>query len=127
MRFVLLLSVLFSMTFTAEAQGKLKRKYYGVYNGKINSYKLDTGGEVLDVAAVPIQIDLYSGYLNLHIGKTTSKGAYTILFEAEDYYVLDCEMDNNSIGERIIVYKKGDKISRDGLYPQPSAMLYKTD
>ena len=109
----------------AFGQGKLKRKYHGTYNGKINSYKLDTGAEVLDVGAVPIQVELGAGFLNVHIGKTTSKGNYTILFEAEEYFVLDAVMDNNSIGERIIVYKKGDKISRDGLFPQPSAVLYK--
>ena len=111
----------------AFGQAKLKRKYYGIYNGKINSYKLKTNGDVLDVAAVPIQVELYAGYLNIYIGKSTSKGNYTILFEGEDYWVLNARMDNNSIGERIIVYKKGDKISRDGLYPQPSALLFKSD
>ena len=126
-QFLLFSALLVMMTSTAFGQEKLKRKYFGVYNGKINGYKLETNGDLLDVAAVPIQIDLYAGYLNIHIGKSTSKGNYTILFEAEDYFVLDCTMDNNSIGERIIVYKKGDKISRDGLYPQPGAVLYKSD
>jgi len=34
-------------------------------------------------------------------------------------------MDGQLAGERIVVYKKGKKISRDGLYPQPNAFLYK--
>jgi hypothetical protein len=28
-------------------------------------------------------------------------------------------------GERIVVYKRGKKISREGLYPQPNAFLFK--
>lgn len=125
-RFLILISLLVLSSSVAFGQAKLKKKYHGIYNGQINSYKMDTGGEVLEVGAVPIQIDLYAGYLNVHIGKTTSKGYYTILFEAEEYYVLDAVMDNNSIGERIIVYKKGEKLSRDGLFPQPSAVLKRT-
>jgi hypothetical protein len=117
--FVLCLSFGFS-------QETLKDKYLGIYEGKINGYKMDTGGELLDVAETTIKIELEAGYLNLYIGRTVFKGYYTVLFEAQDYYVLDAIMDNQSIGERIVVYKKGKKISRDGLYPQPSALLFKS-
>ena len=60
----------------------------------------------------------------IQIGKLTTHGDFEVLFEADDYYVLDATMENQSVGERIVVYKKGKKISRDGLYPQPSALLF---
>lgn len=126
-KYLLFFGLLFLSAGVAFGQGKLKRKYHGIYNGKINAYKLETNGELLDVAAVPIQVEIGNGTLKVHIGKTTSTGNFTILFEADDYLVLVAVMDNNSIGERIVVYKRGDKILRDGLYPQPGAVLFKID
>jgi hypothetical protein len=36
---------------------------------------------------------------------------------------LDCRMDGQLAGERIVVYNRGKRISRDGLFPQPSSFL----
>jgi len=46
------------------------------------------------------------------------------MFEGKKYFLLYVKIEEKLAGERIVVYKKGKKISRDGLYPQPSAFLY---
>lgn len=108
-----------------EAQVKLKRKFYGTYEGQITAYKFDAGDKLVEVNEVPIQIEINSGYLTIKIGRLITNGTFEILFEADEYYVLDATMENQYVGERIVVYKRGRKISRDGLYPQPSTLLFK--
>lgn len=121
--FFVLALCLFAMA--SNAQIKLKRKYYGTYEGQINAYKFDAGNKLVEVNSVPIQIEINSGFLTIQIGKLITKGDFEILFEADEYYVLDAKMENQFVGERIVVYKKGKKISRDGLYPQPSTLLFR--
>jgi hypothetical protein len=127
---VRLILLLFLFTFvTTEASTQtlrksIKRKYFGTYEGQINGYKFDAGDKLVEVNPIPIQIEINSGYLTIQIGKLTTRGDFEVLFEADDYYVLDATMENQNVGERIVVYKKGKKISRDGLYPQPSTLLF---
>lgn len=124
-RQILIFLLIGFLAHSASAQIKLKRKYYGTYEGQINGYKFDAGQKLVEVNSVPIQIEINSGYLTIQIGKLTTKGNFEILFEADEYYVLDATMENQYVGERIVVYKKGKKISRDGLYPQPSTLLFR--
>jgi hypothetical protein len=107
------------------AQTRLKRKYYGTYEGQINEYPIQVDNKLIQVNSVPIRIEINAGYLSIQVGKHSTRGNYKVLFEADDYYVLDAVMQNQYIGERIVVFKKGNKISRDGLFPQPSARLFK--
>lgn len=122
---ILVVLLLCFVATSVDAQNKLKRKYYGTYEGQINAYKFDAGDILVEVDEVPIRIEINSGYLTLQIGKLTTNGTFEILFEADEYYVLDAKMENQFVGERIVVYKKGKKISRDGLYPQPSTLLFR--
>jgi hypothetical protein len=103
---------------------ELKRKYFGTYTGDISSFQLDSGKEILEVDYTGIEVTISDSTIDLSIGKNQLKGSYTVLFEAKTYYLLDCKIENQLAGERIVVYKKGKKISRDGLYPQPNAFLY---
>ena len=107
------------------AQPRLKRKYYGTYVGQINEYPIDVGKKLIQVKSVPIRIEINAGYLQIQVGKLDSKGTYKVLFEADDYYVLDAVLENQSIGERIVIFKRGGKMSRDGLFPQPNAHLHR--
>ncbi len=117
--FLILSSISFSQT-------SLKSKYFGLYEGVIDAYKMDTGDALLEVSETTISVNLQDKALEIKIGKSTFNGSYTVLFEAENYIVLEAHLTNQPINERIVVYKKGNKISRDGLYPQPSALMYKT-
>lgn len=123
-RFILTLICLFPFVFLAQKPIELKKKFFGTYSGEISSFKLDTGQDLVDVAktAINIKIDLDS--VHFTIGRNELGSTYSVLFEAAKYYVLDCKINGRMAGERIVVYKKGKKISRDGLFPQPNALLY---
>lgn len=103
----------------------LKKKFLGTYSGEVATFKLDTGEDLVDVDKSIIQVVIATDSVEIKIGRHALKGPYKVLFEAQKYYVLDCIIPGRLAGERIVVYKKGKKISRDGLYPQPSAMMEK--
>ncbi|MCT4561333.1 MAG: hypothetical protein N4A41_08155 [Crocinitomicaceae bacterium] len=124
MRALLFLFVLFVSTF-GHSQESLKSKYFGTYSGKINAYKMETAGELMTVSETPIKIEIRDQQLFMTIGKTSYKGTYKLLFETSDYFLIEAKMEGQEIAERVMVYKKGKKISRDGLYPQPNAILFK--
>jgi len=106
-------------------RSKLKKKYFGTYEGEINSFQLDSGKDLVSVDSTGVSVEIGDSTVFITIGKNLLRGKYTVLFEAKTYFLLDCRMDGQLAGERIVVYKKGKKISRDGLYPQPNAFLYK--
>ena len=103
---------------------ELKKKFFGTYGGEISSFKLDTGEDLVDVAKSEISIKIEADSIHFSIGRNELASTYSVLFEAAKYYVLDCKVNGRLAGERIVVYKKGKKISRDGLFPQPNALLY---
>ena len=124
---LLALLVLYSFSFSINAQKELKlaKKFFGDYAGVVPEYVLpSTGGEVR-VLEVPIRIKVDGEFLVMSIGKLDFKGNYKILFEANGYFLLECPIEGKPVSERIMVFKRGKKISREGLYPQPSAILYK--
>lgn len=125
-RFLFLLLFILPVLLSAQQPIELKKKFQGTYDGAIPAYQLDSGKEIVDVDLTPIQIQITDKNVFLQIGKNKLSGTYTIMFEAKTYFLLDCRIDNQLAGERIVVYKKGKKISRDGLFPQPSVQLEKT-
>jgi hypothetical protein len=123
----LLLVVSFLVCSTAWSQKpiELKKKFLGSYSGMIASFKLDTGEDLVDIEREKISLMIDVDSVKFTIGRNSLTGSYTVLFEAKKYYVLDCIIPGRLAGERVVIYKAGKKISRDGLYPQPSAMLTK--
>ena len=104
---------------------ELKNRYLGSYKGTIPSYQISTGFEVIDVSETPIYVHLMKDEITVTIGSKTSTGTYVILFKADDYYLVDATMEGQLATERILVYKRGKHISRDGMYPQPVTELDK--
>lgn len=109
---------------TAQKHIDLKKKYFGVYEGKISSFQLDSGKDLIEVDSSQIIISISEKTIDFTIGKEKLNGTYSVMFEGNKYFLLDCRIENQLAGERVVVYKKGRKISRDGLYPQPSTFLY---
>jgi hypothetical protein len=122
---LLLFFVLFPLVVFSQKQIELKKKFTGTYKGEISSFKLDTGEDLVDVSSVPITIEIQLEEVVFTIGAYVLSGNYEVLFEADKYFLLDCKIPGRLAGERVVVYKRGKKISRDGLFPQPSAMLYR--
>jgi hypothetical protein len=125
MRTALFLFLMASNFGFSQSTTSLKKKYFGSYIGEIPSYSFDAEDGQIDVAATSIKIVIKAKEINFEIGKKAYQGTYNVLFEANNYFLLDCEIPNQLATERIMVFKKGKKISRDGLYPQPMAFLKK--
>lgn len=104
----------------------LKNKYLGYYEGTIPSFKMDSGEDLITVQETPIKIVISEEKVSIEIGQNKISGSYTVLFKGDGYWVLDCRMEDQLAGERIVVFKKGKTITREGLYPQPNAMLERT-
>lgn len=123
----LLFFIFFCLTLQVQAQKEiiLKSKFYGTYQGWVSAYEMDAGNDIIHVDSAQITVQISKEKMELQIGQKKQNGKYTVLFEAEKYFVLDCVMENQMAHERIVVFKKGKVISRDGLYPQPSSYLRK--
>jgi hypothetical protein len=113
----------FSFSAVAQKPITLKKKFYGSYEGEIPAYTLDVGTDNVNVDAVAIKIKLAGDSVHITVGQNALHGVYHVLFEGKNYFVLDCRMDGQLAGERIVVYNRGKRISRDGLFPQPSSFL----
>ena len=86
---------------------------------------MDSGSEVLEVSSVVIYVMLTEDQIAVTIGNNKLSGTYTVMFEAQTYFLVDATMDGQLATERILVYKRGKRISRDGMYPQPVTELEK--
>lgn len=104
---------------------EIKRKFLGAYQGTISTYKVDTGSELIDVEETIIFINLTNDHIIIEIGNNKISGFYTVLFEGEDYYVLNARLEGQLQSERIIVHQKGKTLTREGIHPQPNAVLEK--
>lgn len=106
------------------AQVKLKKKYFGLYEGEIGAYTIDSGTDLLMIQKSVIEIQFNKeGTLTQKIGEFSVSGTWKLFFEADNYYLFDVQIANQVMTERILLYKKGKKMSREGITPQPSAIL----
>lgn len=125
----LLLLPLF-LSFIALSYGQkeltLKRKYFGNYSGQIPAYKVSFGYEAIHVDSTSIQVKIDADSLFVTVGGRTLAGTYKVMFEADKYYLLDATMESQLASERIMIYKRGKSIARDGLFPQPVTELKRT-
>ena len=121
----LLAFVFILFIFSVSAQSKLKKKYFGKYVGEIGSYTIDSGTDLLQIQKSSIEIEFKAdGTLTQKIGELTKEGSWKLFFEADDYFVFDVTFSDQAMSDRILLYKKGKKISREGITPQPSSILF---
>jgi len=120
--FVLLLLPVFTF---CQRKSDLKRKYFGAYEGVIPGYRMESSEDMMFVSGASIRIEIEKSKLHIRIGQYLTSGTYEVLFIAKKYYLLDVKIDGQLATERIMVYKRGKKLSRDGMYPQPIAELSK--
>lgn len=126
MRVVLItLSLLCTFWMSAQKDVTLKKKYFGTYKGMIPSYEYDTGTDIATVLACSIELKLNKETIELLIGNQSLNGTYKVMFEAKKYFLLDAIMDGQLATERVMVYKTGRTLIRDGMYPQPVTELKK--
>ncbi len=124
-RIALVILFLVPLLSFGQKEVKLKKKYFGKYVGEVPAYKMDTGSGVVDVSSSVIYVLLGKGVIAVTIGNNKLTGTFKVLFEAKTYYLLDAKMKGQIAAERIMVYKRGRRISRDGMFPQPVSDLKK--
>lgn len=126
MRHLLIIGLLLlSVQSLAQKEIVLKKKFLGAYKGTIPAYMMDTGEQILEVSSTNIFVNITDADITISIGNNSLHGSYVVMFEAKDYFLLDVKIDNQLANERILVYKQGKRISRDGMFPQPIAELSK--
>ncbi len=116
-------AILFVSLSWSQKEISLKRKYFGKYKGIVSSYTYKEANKLIEVSETTIYVDLFKEEIRIKIGANEMKGSFVVMFEANDYYLVDAKMEGSIVTERIIVYKKGKRIGRDGIYPQPVSEL----
>lgn len=125
MKWIIVLVLILPFALSAQKEIKLKRKYLGKYEGTVPAYSMGSAMEIVDVDETTITVTIGKEFIYTTIGERKLQGTYVIMFEAETYYLLDATMTGQLANERILIYKRGKKISRDGMYPQPLSDLKK--
>lgn len=122
---LLLLTLLFVFPLSAFSQKeiKLKKKYFGKYKGVIPAYKMNANNEIVEVGETAIYIDIFKEQIMVKVGNNFRYGTYEVMFKADNYFLLDATIEGQLATERIMVYKRGKKIARDGMFPQPVTEL----
>lgn len=123
MKWMFFIMLIFPFALSAQKEIKLKRKYLAKYEGIVPAYSMGSALEIVDVDETPITVTIGKEFIYTTIGDRKLQGTYEIMFEADTYYLLDATMSGQLANERILVYKRGKKIARDGMYPQPLADL----
>jgi len=122
---LLLLSFAFLGSSFGQKEIDLKRRYRGYYEGVIPEYNIQSNGELHFVSSTPIEIIIGENQVQVKVGNNTMIGTYEVMFKADKYYLLDVDIEGQLANERIMVYKWGKRLSRDGMFPQPIASLKK--
>jgi hypothetical protein len=122
-KLIFIFALLLPLMSFGQKEVNLKRKYMKSYSGIIPSYSMDVGDNIVEVTTTPISIQIDKDSVFFNIGQNKFQGTYTVMFEANKYYLLNAVIDGQLANERIMVHKRGKTISRDGLYPQPIAEL----
>ena len=91
----------------------------------IPSYRVQSSEDIMFVAQSEILIKIGENQVEMTVGSITMFGTYEVMFEAKKYYLLDVAVEGQLATERIMVYKRGKHLSRDGMYPQPVTELDK--
>ncbi len=124
-KWIFTLFVILPMVVSAQKEIHLKRKYLGKYKGEIPAYNIDTGEKIMRVSSSAIYVEIDKTDISITVGNNKLTGTYKVMFKAQTYYLVDATIEGQLATERIIVYKRGRKIARDGMYPQPVTSMKK--
>ena len=117
-----LLLLLFSISFTQLNAQALKRKYRGIYVGKIGAYEVKMGTSTYVVNASEMKAFVYRDSIILEIGSYRYAAPYN-LEQSKETLTLTSIRENSGIVEQLTLDPKTKTLIRKGLYPQPDATL----
>ena len=120
---MILLAFILICSFGLTAQ--IKKKDLGRYTGTIESYKINSGQELLTVQASPISITLNKYNVVLKIGSQEYKAAYAIKKLERRSYIITVGTPYSDLEESFSLNGKNKEMLRKGLFPQPDCILKK--
>ena len=120
---MILLAFILICSFGLTAQ--IKKKDLGRYTGTIESYKINSGQELLTVQASPISITLNKDNVVLKIGSQEYKAAYAIKKLERRSYIITVGTPYSDLEESFSLNGKNKEMLRKGLFPQPDCVLKK--
>jgi hypothetical protein len=104
----------------------VKKRLLGAYEGTIPAYRMDIGQTVVNVEPTTIRIELLeNGRIVQQLDRKKQEGTWTLDDSEKAYYVITYRLEGQAAEERLILYRKTRTIERDGIFPQPDAILNK--
>ena len=123
LRTLSLILLVFALSTSVFGQTKpIKRKYRGIYEGKIPTYEVRMGQEVYTVKPTTLRIFLDRDSIFLEIGTYKYASGY-LIENKQPQIILTSARDASGIPEQFILDPKAKTMIRKGLYPQPDATL----
>jgi hypothetical protein len=120
---LVLISFLIFCSFGLSAQ--IKKRDLGHYVGTIESYKINSGQELLTVEACTISVTLNKESLLLKIGSKEYQASYGIKKTERRNYLITVGIPYSDLQESFSLNGKDKKMLRKGLFPQPDCTLKK--
>lgn len=117
---------LFASTFAFIAFGqsvKLKKKYLKVYDGKLASYSINLGEEIVKVNSEYLKVTLKKDSLFVLVGKVKYGGTYKVEKITKKEYKITGAMEETGIPALFFMDLKNKTLLRKGVFPQPEALL----
>jgi len=118
-----LFSIMLVSVFGLSAQ--IKKKDLGRYVGTIESYKINSGQELLTVKACPISVTLNKESLLLNIGSKEFKTVYRMKKIERRSYMIFIDVPYSDLEESFSLNGKDKIMLRKGIFPQPNCELKK--
>lgn len=123
LRTLSLIMLVFALSTSVFGQTKpIKRKYRGVYEGKIPTYEVRMGQEVYTVKPTTLRIFLDRDSIFLEIGTYKYASGY-LIENKQPQIILTSARNASGISEQFTIDPKTKTMVRKGLYPQPDAIL----
>ena len=118
-----LFSIMLVSVFGLSAQ--IKKKDLGRYVGTIESYKINSGQELLTVKACPISVTLNKESMLLNIGSKEFKTVYRMKKIERRSYMIFIDVPYSDLEESFSLNGKDKIMLRKGIFPQPNCELKK--
>lgn len=100
------------------------KKYYGEYQGVQEAYNVHVGNETVLVPAAEYTLSFNNEKLLLVTPKQNLLGKYTLKADTKMYYALTVKLENGIV-EEWQLWKKGKRLIRKPLRPQPDVIFVK--
>lgn len=98
------------------------KKYLGSYHGVQEAYEIRMAGDPIEVPSAKYELILAYGKLWMSSPKRKLEATYTVKAETKMYYTFIVNLENGVV-EEWQLWKKGKKIIRKSISPQPELIF----